>query len=277
MLGFRRLMREALAEDVGQGDITTKSTVSKEARCRVRLIAKQSGVLSGIEVFRAVFDLLTARVRHWEALEDGALFAAGDRVAGFEANTAAVLTGERLALNFVQHLSGVATVTRQYVEAVKGLDARICDTRKTTPLMRALEKQAVMHGGGTNHRFALFDGVLIKENHIVAAGSVRAAVEKAIRGTHHLMKVGIEVTNLTELKEALAAGADSILLDNMSLEEMARAVKLTAKHKVILEASGNVTLERVRAIAETGVHYISVGALTHSAPSVDLSLLIENV
>ena len=277
MLGFRRLMREALAEDVGQGDITTRSMVSKDARCRVRLVAKQAGVLSGIEVFRTVFDLLKARVRRWEALEDGARFVAGDRVAGFEANTAAVLTGERLALNFVQHLSGIASITRQYVDALNGLEVRICDTRKTTPLMRALEKQAVMHGGGFNHRFALFDGVLIKENHIVAAGGVRAAVEKAIRGTHHLMKVGVEVTSLDELQEALAAGADSILLDNMSLEDMAKAVKMTANHQVILEASGNVTLERVRAIAETGVHYISIGALTHSAPSVDLTLLIENV
>jgi nicotinate-nucleotide pyrophosphorylase (carboxylating) len=142
--------------------------------------------------------------------------------------------------------------------------------------MRTLEKQAVMHGGGANHRFALFDGVLIKENHIVAAGGVRQAVEKAIQGTHHLMRIGIEVTNLDELKEAVEAGADSILLDNMSLEVMAEAVKLTENRKVVLEASGNVTLERARTIAETGVHYISVGALTHSAPSVDLSLLISN-
>ncbi|HOD48676.1 MAG TPA: carboxylating nicotinate-nucleotide diphosphorylase [Candidatus Hydrogenedentes bacterium] len=276
MLGLRRLVREALGEDVGQGDVTTKLTVPADARCRVRLTAKQDGVLSGIAVFRSVFDMLKARVQHWEAVEDGARFVSGDVLARFEGNTAAVLTGERVALNFVQRLSGIATITRQYADAVDGLDTRICDTRKTTPLMRSLEKQAVMHGGGANHRFGLFDGVLIKENHIVAAGGVGNAVHKTIRGTHHLMKVGVEVTNLTELKEALDAGADSILLDNMSLEMMAKAVKLAKKRNVVLEASGNVTLARVRAIAETGVHYISVGELTHSAPSVDLSLLIEN-
>ncbi len=276
MLRLRRLIREALAEDVGQGDITTRSTVPRDARCRVRLMAKQDGVMSGIEVFRAVFDTLKARVRQWEAVEDGAGFAPGGLLASFEGNTAAVLTGERVALNFVQRLSGVATLTRRYVEAVEGLGTRICDTRKTAPLMRALEKQAVVHGGGANHRFGLFDGVLIKENHIVAAGGVREAVTKALRGTHHLIKVGVEVTNLDELNEALEAGADSILLDNMSLDMMAEAVRRTANPKVVLEASGNVTLERVRAIAETGVHFISVGALTHSAPAVDLSLLIEN-
>lgn len=276
MLGLRRLVREALAEDVGQGDVTTQSTVPKDARCRVRLNAKQEGVLSGMEPFRTVFSALKSRLRQWEALEDGAHFSAGDVLATFEANTAAVLTGERVALNFVQRLSGVATLTHRYVEAVNGLDTRICDTRKTTPLMRTLEKQAVMHGGGANHRFALFDGVLVKENHIVAAGGVRVALKKVIRGTHHLMKIGIEVKTIEEVKDALEAGADSILLDNMSLDDMAEAVKLTKNHRVILEASGNVTLERVRAIAQTGVHYISVGALTHSAPAIDMSLLIEN-
>ncbi|MFO7976390.1 MAG: carboxylating nicotinate-nucleotide diphosphorylase [Candidatus Hydrogenedentota bacterium] len=277
MLGLRKLVREALAEDVGQGDVTTQSTVPQDARCRVRLNAKQEGILSGVEAFRAVFNALKARVRQWDAMENGAQFHPGDMLATFEANTAAVLTGERVALNFVQHLSGVATLTHRYVEAVKGLDTRICDTRKTTPLMRTLEKQAVMHAGGANHRFALFDGVLVKENHIVAAGSIRQAVQKVIHGTHHLMKIGVEVKTVEELKEALEAGADSILLDNMSLEVMAEVVKLTENRRVVLEASGNVTLDNVRAIAETGVHYISVGALTHSAPAVDMTLLIENV
>ena len=276
MLGLRKLVREALAEDVGQADVTTKSTIPEDLRCSVRLLAKQDGVLSGIEAFRSVFDVLKARVKQWQARNDGAHFSEGDVLAHFEADAAAVLAGERVALNFLQRLSGVATLTHRYVAAVEGLDVRICDTRKTTPLMRTLEKQAVMHGGGVNHRFALFDGVLIKENHVAAAGGVGEAVRRAIEGTHHLMKIGVEVTTIDELNEALAAGADSILLDNMSLDVLAEAVKLTESRKVTLEASGNVTLENVRAIAETGVHYISVGALTHSAPSVDLSLLLEN-
>ncbi len=276
MLGLRRLVREALLEDVGQGDVTTKSTIPDDLRCSARVFARQAGVLSGIEAFREVFEVLKARVEKWHARNDAEHFSEGDLLGSFEADAAAVLTGERVALNFLQRLCGVATLTQQYVEAVKGLDARICDTRKTTPLMRTLEKKAVMHGGGVNHRFALFDGVLIKENHVAAAGGVGEAVRRAIEGTHHLMKIGVEVTTIDELSEALEAGADSVLLDNMSLDAISEAVKLTVSRKVILEASGNVTLENVRAIAETGVHYISVGALTHSAPSVDLSLLLEN-
>ena len=277
MLALRSLVHEALLEDIGQGDITTNLTVPEDARCRAHLIAKQDGVLSGVGVFRAVFEGLDADLTGWKGVPDGARFKEGDELASFEANTRAVLTGERVALNFVQRLCGIASLTARYVDALAGLTTRICDTRKTTPFLRHLGKKAVQHGGGTNHRFALFDGVLIKENHIVAAGGVRQAVEKAANGTHHLMKVGVEVTTLDELREALNAGAGAILLDNMSIEQIRDAVEIAKGTHVVLEASGNMSLDRVRTIAETGVHIISIGALTHSAPAIDLSLLIENV
>ncbi|MCC6486378.1 MAG: carboxylating nicotinate-nucleotide diphosphorylase [Candidatus Hydrogenedentes bacterium] len=276
MLGFRSLVREALVEDIGQGDITTNATVPPNVRCKARLYAKQAGVLSGITVFRAVFEDLDADISDWYSLEDGTQFTAGQDIALFSGITRAILAGERVALNFVQRLSGVATFTAAFVAEVDDLGVRICDTRKTTPLMRNLEKQAVIHGGGANHRFALFDGVLIKENHITAAGGVTQAVQRALKGTHHLMKIGVEVTSLDEFDEALACGADAVLLDNMGVEEMQQAVERSKGSKVVLEASGNVTLDRLRAIAETGVHVISIGALTHSAPAIDLSLEITN-
>ena len=271
------LVSQALAEDIGQEDITTNRTVAKDARCRARLVAKQDGILSGITVFRAVFDCMRARVTGWDSLTDGAVLQRGDVVATFEGNARGVLTGERTAMNFVQHLSGVATLTSKYVQAVAGLPVRIVDTRKTTPLMRKLEKDAVLHGGGANHRDSLFNGILIKENHIEAAGGIAKAVARVREGVHHLMRVEVEVTNFAELDEALSAGADAIMLDNMSIEDMRTAVqRVRGVRDVVLEASGNASLERVRAMAETGVDVISVGALTHSAPIVDLSLLIES-
>lgn len=276
VFGLQNLLRNALLEDIGQGDVTTEATVAEHARCRARLYAKQDGVLSGIHVFKAVFEQLDAGMAEWSALENGARFQKGQELASFIGNTRAVLSGERVALNFAQRLSGIATLTAKMVEQVKGHKVRVCDTRKTTPLLRQLEKQAVLHGGGNNHRFGLSDGVLIKENHITAAGGVTEAVRRAIEKTHHLMNVGVEVTTLQELEEAIAAGADVALLDNMSIEEMRRAVAVAKEHEVLLEASGNVTLERIREIAATGVDVISVGALTHSAPAVDLSLEIAN-
>ena len=270
------LIRESLAEDIGQGDITTEATIEKDKRCQAWLIAKQDGVLSGMRVFRKVFEILDAEIQSWEALTDGSRFSMGSKIVGFEGNTRAILMGERVGLNFLQHLTGIATYTARFKDAVAGLPVKLCDTRKTMPLMRKLEKEAVVHGGAANHRYALFDGVLIKENHITGAGGIRQALEKAVNGTHHLMKIGIEVKNLEEFREAMAAEADAILLDNMSLDEMRTAVELARGTRVILEASGNATLDRVRAIAETGVHIISIGALTHSAPAVDLSLVIAN-
>ncbi len=277
MHSLRWLISQTLREDIGNEDITTNRTVPSDTRCHVRLVAKQAGVLSGITAFRMVFDCVKARPAKWHALSNGDTFNKGDVVASFEGNARAVLTGERTAMNFVQHLSGVATVTAEYVARVAGLNVRICDTRKTTPMLRKLEKDAVVHGGGSNHRHNLSDGILIKENHIVAAGGITKAVQNLRHGVHHLMKIEVEVTNFAELEEALEAGADAILLDNMSLDDMRAAVqRVRGNHRVMLEASGNASLERVRAMAETGVDVISVGALTHSAPIVDLSLLIES-
>jgi nicotinate-nucleotide pyrophosphorylase (carboxylating) len=273
---LKQLVMDALDEDIGQEDITTNRTVPAEGRCRARLLAKQDGVLSGIEVFRLAFDCTKANVTEWDALSDGSPFRNGDEVAAFCGNTRAVLSAERTALNFVRHLSGIATLTAQYVEAVRGLDVRICDTRKTTPLLRRLEKEAVVHGGGANHRHDLFNGVVIKENHITAAGGIEAAVRSATSGVHHLMKIEVEVTNLEEFDQALQAGADAIMLDNMSLDDMRQAVRRAQGKNILLEASGNVRLDSVRAMAATGVHVISVGALTHSAPAADLSLLITS-
>jgi len=276
MESLMRLVREALAEDIGQEDITTNRMVPTTARCEAKLYAKQDGILSGIDAFRTVFDCMHAEVRNWGALAPGTPFAKGDELAWFQGQTRAILTAERTAMNFVQHLSGIATLTARFKDAVRGLNVKICDTRKTTPGLRRLEKEAVVHGGGANHRHNLFNGIVIKENHIAAAGGITNAVGLAANGTHHLMKVEVEVTSLEQLDEAMAAGADVIMLDNMSIEDMREAVKRVEGKKVTLEASGNVRLDTVRTIAETGVHVISVGLLTHSAPAADMTLLIAN-
>jgi nicotinate-nucleotide pyrophosphorylase (carboxylating) len=190
------LVHDALAEDIGQGDITTEATVPEDRRCRARLMAKQAGLLSGMLAFRKVFELLEAELDEWDGLEDRARFEAGTQIASFKGLARPILTGERVALNYLQHLSGIATMTARFVEATQGLTVRICDTRKTVPLMRPLERLAVVHGGGSNHRFALFDGVLIKENHIAASGGIAVAVERAVASTHHLLKIGVEVRDL---------------------------------------------------------------------------------
>lgn len=273
---IENLVAATLAEDIGQEDLTTNTIVPPELRCLARLYAKQDGVLSGMKPFRAAFDLMDAEARDWTALTDGAPFKKGDLIVSFVGKTQAVLTAERTAMNFVQHLSGVATLTAKFVASLEGLDCRICGTRKTMPMMRQLEKAAIVHGGGANHRHTLFNGVLIKENHVMAAGGIREAIRRAWEGTHHLMRIGVEVEDLGQFDEALEAGADVILMDNMSNEDMREAVGRASGRKVILEASGNASLDRVRSMAETGVHFISVGALTHSAPSIDLTLLIEN-
>lgn len=274
MKSVKWLVAAALKEDIGQEDITTARTVAPESRCRVRLVAKEGGVLSGIEAFRLAFKLLHAGIREWKSLADGSHFAQGDEIALFQGGTRAVLTAERTALNFLARLSGVATLTSKYVAAVEGFDVRICDTRKTTPLFRGLEKQAVVDGGGMNHRHDLSHGILIKENHIAASGGIHAAVNHARGGVHHLMKIEVEAASLDQVDEALAAGADVVMLDNMPLADMREAVRRSRRKKVLLEASGNVSLKTVRKIAETGVGVISAGALTHSAPAVDFSLLI---
>jgi nicotinate-nucleotide pyrophosphorylase (carboxylating) len=261
----------ALAEDGAERDVTSEACVPLSAEGPARIEAREAGVLYGLEVVEEVFiQASPGCCFRWDT-QDGQAFPAGWVIGSVWGPTRAVLTAERVALNFLQRLSGIATLTRRYVEAVAGTKAVIVDTRKTTPGLRLLEKAAVRAGGGRNHRFGLSDGVLIKDNHLVAAGGIRPAVEAARRHAHHLLKIEVEVSSLEGLEEAIAAGAEAVLLDNMSVEQMAEAVKL-ARGLVLLEASGRVSLETVGAIARTGVDFISVGRLTHSAPALDLSL-----
>lgn len=257
-----------LAEDIGEGDLTSLAVIDEDVTCAARILAKEPGVLCGLSFVAEVFDRLGATLEPLAA--DGDSIQPGP-VAHVDGPARSVLAGERLALNVLGRLSGIATLTRRYVDAVEGTGVVILDTRKTTPGLRALEKHAVACGGGRNHRLGLFDGVLIKDNHLRLAGPLAAAVERS-RGAG--VPVEVECDTLEQVHEALAAQADSILLDNMSAEELREAVEL-AGGRVRLEASGGVTLETVRAIAETGVDFISVGALTHSARSLDVSMEVE--
>jgi len=266
---LERVVQAALAEDVGAGDVTTEATVDQDALGAAELNVREPGVVCGLDVAEAVFCALDLEIRFEPLVEEGAVVDRPTAVALVTGPERAILTGERTALNFIGRLSGIATLTRRYVDAVAGTGVTILDTRKTTPGLRALEKHAVACGGGRNHRFGLDDGVLVKDNHLRAAGSVREAVER-VRATTDL-QVEVECDTLEQTSEALAAGADAILLDNMTLDELRAAVAL-AGGLARLEASGGVTLETVRAIAETGVDEISVGALTHSARSLDVSL-----
>jgi nicotinate-nucleotide pyrophosphorylase (carboxylating) len=266
-----RLVREALAEDVGDGDLTTDGLFDPDLRAGAVLVLKEPGVVSGLTVAEAVFHALDPAMSFESLADDGAQLAdAPVALARLEGAARALLTGERTALNLLGRLSGIATLTRRYVDAVAGTGAVILDTRKTTPGLRALEKEAVRHGGATNHRLGLFDAILVKDNHLRLAGSVSVTVERLRRACPGV-PVEIEVESLTELAEALDAGADRILLDNMPPTQLREAVGATAG-RATLEASGGVTLDTVREIAETGVGSISVGALTHSARSLDVSL-----
>ncbi len=261
----------ALREDAPDGDITSDSVIPRDARSEAFFLAKEDGVLAGLDVAARVFARIDPDVIFIERFRDGAAFRQGDKLARVKGPTGVLLKGERTALNFLQHLCGVATVTRRYVEAVAGTKTRILDTRKTTPGLRLLEKYAVRAGGGTNHRLSLSDMVLIKDNHLRFVGSVAEAVRRARAGVRPGVRVEVEAASLLQVREALAAGADMIMLDNMPLETMSQAVAL-AGGRVPLEASGNMTLDRIRAVAETGVDFISVGALTHSAKAVDISM-----
>lgn len=254
-----------LAEDVGDGDLTSLAVVDEDATCEAQLQLREPGVVCGLDAAAAVFEALGASLEPLVA--EGELVEPGP-VALVAGPARAVLTGERLALNLLGRLSGIATLTRRYVDAVDGTGVAVLDTRKTTPGLRALEKYAVRCGGGRNHRLGLYDGILIKDNHLRLAGSIPGAVRRAKRAG---VPVEVECDTLDQVREALAAGADEILLDNMPLETLREAVALTAG-RARLEASGGVTLETVRAIAETGVDFVSVGALTHSARSLDVSL-----
>ena len=260
-------VRAWLAEDLGDGDRTGEAVVSADARCVASLLLREPGVVSGFGVCEAVFQELDPGVRFEARCLDGDRVEPGE-LARVEGRARAILAGERLALNLLARLSGVATLTRRYVDAVAATGATILDTRKTTPGLRALEKEAVRHGGGTNHRLGLYDGVLIKENHLRLGGGIRDAVQSA-RATG--VPVEVECETLAEVTDALAAGAERILLDNMTVDRLRDAVEL-AGGRAELEASGGITLDTVRRVAETGVDFISIGALTHSARALDMSL-----
>lgn len=267
-----RLIRTALEEDIGPGDVTSAATVAPGTLARAELVAKEDFLLAGIGVARRVFELLDEQVAFECLVEDGLAVKRGEVLAWLKGDAASLLQGERVALNLLQRLSGVATLTARFVKETAGTGATIVDTRKTTPGLRTLEKYAVRVGGGGNHRMALYDGVLIKENHVAAAGGITTAVTRARQHAPHTLKIEVEVRNLQEVTEALEAGADILLLDNMDLVQLRAAVELVGG-RALTEASGGVNLDTVRAIAETGVDLISVGALTHSYRSVDITML----
>jgi len=265
-------VKAALAEDLGQaGDITSDAIVTADARGEAAIVARQAGVIAGLDLAEAAFKALDPEIRFERIVEDGGKVAAGGDIAQVSGKTRALLTGERTALNFLNRLSGIATMTAAFVEAVKDTGARIACTRKTTPGLRALEKYAVRAGGGVNHRFGLYDAVLVKDNHIAAAGGLDKALERLAAGKRHLVKVEVEVDTLDQLEAALKFPIDAVLLDNMDAATLKRAVQLLAG-RVLTEASGGVTLQNVREVALTGVDLISVGALTHSPRILDSSL-----
>lgn len=264
-----RIVHAALAEDIGAGDVTTEATVAADAVGTAALVVKEAGVVCGLSVVEATFRALDPEVRFEGFASDGDAVEPPAIVARVHGSERAILTGERVALNFLGRLSGIATLTRRFVEAVEGTGATVLDTRKTTPGLRALEKHAVACGGGRNHRFGLDDAVLVKDNHLRAAGSIRTALERLRSATD--LPVEVECETLEDVREALDVGVDAILLDNMTLAQLHDAVALNAG-RARLEASGGVSLDTIRAIAETGVDEISVGALTHSARSLDVSL-----
>jgi len=271
---LERTVRMALQEDIGIGDITSNSIVPKETPGSGKLLCKEPGVIAGLDVAELAFRLVDPTLAVTRIVKDGDHVAAGQVVMEVEGSARSILTAERVALNFLQRLSGIATRTAKFVELVRYYNAKIVDTRKTTPGLRALEKYAVVVGGGRNHRFGLFDAVLIKDNHIEIAGGVKKAIMAARHQIPHTMKVEVEVENLEMIDEALEVKADIIMLDNMSPSQMEDAVEKIAG-RALVEASGGVTEETIVDIAKTGVDFISIGALTHSIKSLDISLDIE--
>jgi nicotinate-nucleotide pyrophosphorylase (carboxylating) len=274
MFTVDRIIKNALEEDLGWGDVTTDSTIPSAATIKGNFIAKEQGVLCGIEICKRVFEILDNTIVFEILIRDGQKLQAGDILAKISGPARSILKGERVSLNLLQRMSGIATAANMYSEAVQGTNARVVDTRKTMPGLRILDKYSVLTGGCHNHRFNLSDLILIKDNHIKAAGGIKTAIRAAKEKLSHALKIEVEVESIEQLKEALEAGADIIMLDNMSLDMMREAVKL-AKGKALLEASGNVALEgdrSAKAIAQTGVDIISVGALTHSVSAMDISL-----
>lgn len=278
---IRSIIIKALEEDIGPKDITTSAIVPEDLEAKGIITAKEDLVLAGMRVASECFRTLDpeiifkVRIRDGDSIKVPKGSPTGKIVAEIKGNARAILMAERVALNFLQRLSGIATLTAEYVKRVKGLNVKILDTRKTTPGLRSLEKYAVRMGGGFNHRFGLYDAVLVKDNHIALSGSIRKALEKVRKETPHTTKIEIETKSIKEVKDALKVGVDIIMLDNMDLETIRKAVKMI-KGKALVEASGNINLDNVRKIAETGVDLISIGAITHSAPAVDISLEIEH-
>jgi nicotinate-nucleotide pyrophosphorylase (carboxylating) len=269
-----RLIDMALAEDIGTGDITTDYLVSCDSRGRGIIVAKEDLVLAGLDIAKTVFQRLDPKVLLQSAYEDGAEIVCGETVLHLEGSLRALLTAERPALNFLQRLSGIATHVRTYVKALNNSRVRLVDTRKTTPGWRVLEKYAVRMGGAHNHRMGLFDGVLIKDNHIAACGGIQQAVAAARKQISHLIKIEVEVSDLAGIHEALESGVDVIMLDNMDIAHIREAVSVI-QNRAIVEVSGGITLKHLTDLAQTGVDLISVGALTHSARAVDLSMRIQ--
>ncbi len=270
------IARAALLEDLGRGgDLTSEATIPPDRQAAAALIARDEGVVAGIEVARMVFDMASPEIEMQEILLDGAQVHAGGHIASIRGPAAALLTAERTALNFLSHLSGIATATAQLVAAIAGTKARVCCTRKTTPGLRGLEKYAVRTGGGTNHRFGLDDAVLIKDNHIAIAGGISAALQAAKARVGHMVKIQIEVGTIAQLTEALEIGVDAVLLDNMEPPTLATAVSLI-RGQAVTEASGRISPAQIRAVADAGVDLISCGWLTHSAPILDIGLDIQD-
>lgn len=271
-----KILENAISEDIGDGDKTTIALFDPEAMSEAVIVARDNGVLAGIDIASAVFEKLGGTMKWTRKLSDGDSLKNGDILAQFEGTSRQILSGERIALNLIQRLSGIATSTSRYVQQVRGLDVRIVDTRKTTPGIRALEKYAVVVGGGYNHRMGLYDGIMIKDNHIMAAGSIKRAVSltRSVYGGRY--RIEVETRNLDQVAEALESGADIIMLDNMETSDMKEAVRMIGK-RALVEASGGITLDTVRSVAETGVDIISVGAITHSVRSLDVSLDMESL
>ncbi|MGD2127583.1 MAG: carboxylating nicotinate-nucleotide diphosphorylase [Desulfobacteraceae bacterium] len=270
-ISLDRIIRKALEEDLGTGDLTTEAIVDATSGGRALLLAREKLVLAGMPVFRRVFELLCSDMKIEYYFEDGQTVPSGEKICLLSGPLAAILKGERTALNFLQRMSGIATLTRSYVDKIDSQKVKLVDTRKTGPGIRLLDKYAVRMGGGFNHRFGLFDGVLIKDNHIAAAGSIRRAVSLAKKNAPHTVSIEVEVEDLAGVEEAIGAGADVILLDNMAPDMIRKAVDLVAG-RVVIEASGGINLGNIEEIAQTGINIISVGALTHSPRAVDISL-----
>lgn len=270
------LIQSALAEDIKTGDITTDALIPSDENCTAQLISKEAGVIAGLEIFKMVFNLINKNASAIEfniEKNDSEKVSKGDLIATIKGSYKTILTGERTALNFLQRMSGIATKTNKFVEAIKGTKAQLLDTRKTVPGFRALDKYSVLAGGGKNHRFGLYDMVMIKENHIRVIGSITEAIKLVRDKYKDKYQIEIETTNMEEVKEALVLQPDIIMLDNMSLKQMREAVDFIDGN-VKTEASGNINLNSIRAVAETGVDFISVGSLTHSVKALDISLLI---